>query len=385
MSKVNRYTLNFTGPESHVLTLKRGFRSIAVGPDPESDLVVGEEDTLNWQSLIDLDLPPNESILSINYQGRDMSIVQSTTALELDSLGYISEGAVNLDFTETTVRVLTLESRGNQITAKLPSATRISHLILVGNPEDFSFAPAADGSVPRITVKWDQETNSREIFPADGSAGTLWLPEITGLRGVQSLEVSAGLFGLPLDVRSLLSYRNVRQLELLGSLAHLEALAEMDLTSLTLRTAPDLAGLPPLSSWPNLTSLLVHNCDATITSRLRKELKTFPEDHRFSANSGRKRSWYLTELGLPFNDWSDPLAAQATRAFKQAAKRLSDAKDSHQAREALDEFITIANAWPGIDTSEREDILEAVNMLAQLTTHLDQEAAFERFNALREF
>lgn len=51
----------------------------------------------------------------------------------------------------------------------------------------------------------------------------------------------------------------------------------------------------------------------------------------------------------------------------------------------IDGFVGVANELSGIETAEREDLAEAVQMLADLTVHLDEENADRRFDEIREF
>jgi hypothetical protein len=203
---------------------------------------------------------------------------------------------------------------------------------------------------------------------------------------VESVRVYGDPFDVPFDVRSLAPYTNLRALEIRGAVAHLDALADIPLRSLEFRFVPDLAALPPLSTWPELDTVIVWNCDAAVTRRVRGEIRRLPARSGYcSATLGRDAAWFVAEHGLPFSAWPRAIASKASKAFKAAAKAIAGAENADEALAAIEEFVRAANALPGIETSEREDLGDAVLMLAGLRDDLEDATALERFDAIREF
>ncbi|WP_194910629.1 hypothetical protein [Catenulispora rubra] len=244
--------------------------------------------------------------------------------------------------------------------------------------------------------------------PADGSAGSRALPPIPGLGDVESLEIATAPLDVPLDLRSLTQFPRLRKLTLWGAIAYPEALADLALTELYFRMTPDLTGLPPLTTWPELTSFLAWNIDATAGKQLRSDLKKrglttqweTTDDGAMSASQVWSvsqlctASWFVTESGLPFAAWSRKQSKPAVTAFKTAARQLgataaaaAAATDRPSAaRAAIEGFTRALNEIGDLETPEREDAATAVLQLARLAVPPVPDAdALVWFDELRDF
>ncbi|MFV0433757.1 MAG: hypothetical protein ACK5LO_07255 [Leucobacter sp.] len=381
-----RYPLDLTGPGSHVLVREPGQADVSVGPTG-CDLVVGALDEIDWNALGDPGVVTADWPDRVRYEGADASIARWATGRDLYSLHVTAAGPLELDLSRARLRYLTLESRGHRLAVRLPSASVLGDLHLVGTPVDLALERHPDGSLPGITLTPPRTSGrSRGLLPSDGSAGSRPIDPHPELLGAESLAVYGDPFDVPPDARSLTPYAGLRELEIRGAVAHLEALTELPLRSLQFRFVPNLAGLPPLSVWPNLDEVIVWNCDAEATKRVRSEIRRMPAGEKYrSASQGRAAAWFVAEYGLPFSAWPRATASKATRAFKAAAKTIAGAGDRDGALAAIEEFVRAANVLPGIETSEREDLGDAVLMLAGLRGDLDGATALRRFDAVRDF
>lgn len=372
---VQHFSVDLTGPGSHSVTRELGKGWLSIGPT-KSDLTVGEHERINWRALDAPDLSANDWPDRVRYEGADPAFAAWVSSRRgLSSVEFVATSDTRLDFTDADPTYITLEAREHVITVQLPSAAHIRHLILVGQPDHFVIRLHPDGEVPGVILQLPRDpVPDRRVLPADGSQGTRTIALPPALEATSDVAIYSNPLDVPFDARSLSGCSMLRRVEIRGAVAHLESLADADLSALELRYVPDLRGLPPLSSWPSLETVIVWNCDEKATKTTRSEIRRMPEGPGFrSASKGRDLAWFATEYGLPFSGWPKRTASKATRAFAAAAKAIRKAETPEECLEVIDGFVGVANELSGIETAEREDLAEAVQMLADLTVHLDGE------------
>lgn len=382
-----RFSLDLTGPDSHTAIRELGVGELSIGPT-DSDLIVDENEQIRWKALDDPGLSANDWPDRVQYQGADPAFAAWVTSRPgMTSARFIATGDTELDFTDAVLQYLTVEARGHQVTVRLPSAAHLDFLSLVGEPDEVAIRCHPDGETPGVILHLPRDpAPGRRVLPTDGSEGARTLTLPPGLLGTRDIAVYGDPFDMPFDARVLTACPQLRRVEIRGAVAHLEALLEADLSALEFRYVPDLTGLPPLSSWSGLDKVVAWNSDAEATKQVRAQIRRMPEGPGFrSASKGRDAAWFATEYGLPFSGWPKCAASQATRAFRSAAKAIAGAETAEQCLEAVDAFVRASNELPDIMTSEREDVAEAVQMLADLTDFLDEQTAEQRFDELRDF
>jgi len=84
-----------------------------------------------------------------------------------------------------------------------------------------------------------------------------------------------------------------------------------------------------------------------------------------SVSQLRTREWFTAECGLPYGGW-EPQSVQkkAVRAHRAAQKAIAAATTTEDVESALVAFVATVNTLPGIETTERDDLGEAVTQLA---------------------
>lgn len=365
-----RFILDLTGPRSHVLMRQLGNNGVTIGP-AGCNLNVGENEHVNWDALDHPELVAMEYPGRVRYEGGDAGIAPWVVRRGVNSLEVIATRPLDLDLSDSQLQFLTLEPRGHPITVHLPSGARFDAITLVGNPDEVTVIPHADGNVPHVMLHPLRiGASERKILPADGSEGARSFDLPAPLRDTNEFRVFSDPFDIPFDARMLRELPRLRKVGFHGAVAYLDALADLPLTMLEFRYVPDLTGLPPLSTWPDLDWVVVWNSDATATTRVRAEIRKMPPGEGFrSASKGRGIAWFTLEYGLPFSAWPTRTAARAKRAFTDASKRIATATTREECLDAVEDFVRAANTFPGIETSEREDLGEAVWMLSQLTDH----------------
>lgn len=156
---------------------------------------------------------------------------------------------------------------------------------------------------------------------------------------------------------------------------------------------PDLEGFPSLNAWPSLDTLIAYNVEESEGKRLKQEMKTRAKTRPWAGHASvsqlRKPEWWTAEFGRPFSSWPKHLAKLANEAYNVALANLAQARSLAEAEAAITAFTMRFNTLKGIETTEREDLAEAVWQLSQ-ADHLvgqpiTEDMALRWFDAARKY
>jgi hypothetical protein len=220
------------------------------------------------------------------------------------------------------------------------------------------------------------------------------LPDLGELYQVTNLTLHNAPMGQPISLECLNRFPNLNSLSLWGNFCDLVLLAHLDqLTNLELRFMPELGDLPPLNAWPLLDRFIAYNVEEVAGKRLKQQMKTRAKTRPWtgyaSVSQLRKAEWWTTELGRPFSSWPKRLAKQANEAYNVAQAALAQARSFANAEAAITAFTVRFNTLKGIETTEREDLGEAVWQLSQSDHQIGQpiteEMAQSWFDAARDY
>jgi hypothetical protein len=210
-----------------------------------------------------------------------------------------------------------------------------------------------------------------------------------GIGAVTSLDVRVDPLGTPFDCRALVGLPRLRTLTLTGALAHLDALGELALTSLTLRLCPDLSGLPPLSSWPGLTSVVAWNVEESASRRLLEEGRVIGAGQvsgHVSVSRPRRRRFFDEELGRPLATLPAGQAKEAARLFGGASAWIARARSEETVRTAVETFVHGVGELPGVDATDRVEVSDAIRRLVSTSpVPVDERTALAWSDAVRAF
>ncbi|MGW4948432.1 hypothetical protein ACWEOZ_43360 [Actinoplanes sp. NPDC004185] len=365
--------LSLTGAHSHRLVRSPGVGSLTMGPArpgrPRPDLVVSPADRLDWTVFDPFTVPDGGPWPRwLHYEGDDTGFAEWTRTRPTEGFAWTPHAAHDLDLSGTVIQHLSVTLTGAPVRLVLPDR-EYGTFTAYGNLPALSVSTGAEARCPALHFC------PRTL--ADPAAGPVGLPVFPALAAARSVDVTVGPVRQPFDCASLLQFPEVRRLALSGRLANLPALAGLrHLTGLQLRFSPDLAGLPALTTWPELEHVIAWNVDAVTGRRLRGELR--PEFRDSSVSKLRTAQWFATEYGLPFAAWPARTARAATKAYRAAEQAIAAGGDLEA---AVRDFVRAVNKLPGIETGEREDSAAAVARLAG--DHA--EAARAWFDAERDF
>ncbi|AHG18603.1 hypothetical protein Z042_02435 [Chania multitudinisentens RB-25] len=388
-----RYTIYLTGPNSHLLIREAGVGSLAIGPSSlgkKVNLRVEPDECLDWTVFDAFATPagyPWPRFLS--YTGNDNGFFNWANERQIETMSWypVLSGDIAVDASRSKFQTLQIELNepDGRLHLTLPRRefSPYFRLCLHGDLARFT----ADGALPRTL----------ELVPRTGprrSDTPYLLPDLGVLHTVTELELRNGPMAQPISLACLDHFPNLKSLSLWGNFTNLEALAEQSqLEALALRFMPDLTELSPLSAWPHLNSFIAFNIEETAGKRLRQQLKARSTVRAWTGHVGvsqlRKSEWWESEFGRPFSAWLKRLAKVANEAYDVALKALTEAQTIAEAQMVFTTFAMRLNVLKGIETTERDDLSEAVWQLSQsapaVRLGISEEMAQRWFDDARDY
>lgn len=366
------FVLSLTAPASHAVTIPAAQGTLSIGPAvpgaARPDVVVDPDEVLDWSTFDQFTVPSGYPWpRSVRYHGSDTSLFDWSVARQVERFDWTPTAALTVDASAADIVHLSVTLRDVTVSMTLPARVRtftVSGAVTLLQPD---LAPA--GTCPALFV-----------YPstrASRSAGPLPLPPLPALRGTSSIYVGVKPMRQAFDCASLLQFPDLTEVRLFGQLTNLEVLERLTgLERLQVGDCPDLSGLPPLATWPDLRRFDASNIIRETGQDLRQQLKR----HRIpqaSVTGLRTVEWFEKDYGLPFSAWPPTTARRAIAAFR-AAEAAGDPETG------IREFVRAINGLPDLDTIQREDAAEAVAMLAA-RAKIDEDVALGWFDDERDF
>lgn len=367
-----RYPIDLTGPGSHTLVLHKGVGSLSIGPSylgKKADLHVAPDTHIDW-TVFDAFTTPAGSPWPrfLRYTGSDTGFLVWSQRRPIEEMTWtpvLLENTV-LDASRSNLNGLHIELNnvGGRLSLKLPK-----QCFLLSVSGDLTRISAA-GDMPSSLILAPHTSRRRNDPP-------FLLPDLGELHRVTSLTLQNAPLGQPISLECLNRFPNLNSLSLRGNFCDIDLLARHTrLTNLELRFMPDLGELPSLNVWPLLDHFIAYNVEEPTGKRLKQEIKerakTRPWTGHASVSQLRKPEWWLAEFGRPFSSWPKRLAKLANEAYSAAQTHLAQARSFADAEAALTAFTVRFNTLKGIETSEREDLSEAVWQLSQSDHQIGQ-------------
>ena len=387
------YPLDLTGPGSHTLVRALGVGSLVIAPPGcagKSDLQVALDQKINWAAFTPFATPAGSPWPRvIHYTGQDQGIFEWSRQRPVEQLTWIPVLGTDtmVDATRSNIRTLAiqLDLPGGNLQLLLPEQEIAAnlHLSISGDIGRF----AAQGRLPR-SLSLAPETGSRR------ETSVFQLPDMGELHDVHNVMLVNRPMSRPISLKCLSRFTQLKSLSLYGNFVDLEALAaQPQLQNLQLRYMPSLEGLPALASWPALDGFIAFNIEETAGKRLRQQLKARAQQRPWTEHASvsqlRKANGWESEFGRPFSAWPKRLAKQANEAYDSAVAALAAALSLAEAEAALTRFTIRFNTFKGIETSERDDLGQAIWLLGRsqhaLRVGVTDELAQQCFDAARDY
>ncbi len=349
--------ISLTGPDSHRLIMAPGVGGCAIG-GPHADLAVAPGDRLDWTVFDRFSTPAGSPWPRwIRYEGDDTGWIEWSTGRPIEGFSWTPHAAHDIDLSRAGLGDFGLTLSHAPVRVVLPETTRFS----AGG--DLSlFTPVLGCGRPCPRLGFSPRTSAATGIPVA-------LPVMPAVAAATTVAVHVPPLRQPFDCASLLQFPDLRHLELSGSLTNLQALAEFrGLTGLELRFVPDLAGLPSVEGWPELSRLIAWNVDDRGGKPLRAQVRRSTREWAYASVSRlRTGEWFASEYGLPFAAWPTRSAKVAVKAFRAARTTIDAAAGPETVEEAVRGFVAAINRLPRIETTEREDAQVAVAQLTAVT------------------
>ena len=382
-------SLSLTGPGSHVLVRKPGVGNVIIGPgggrDRPPDLVVDADDRINWSVFDSFTVPAGYPWpRGISYEGSDVGFFAWSESRPIETFSWTPTRGVDTDARAARIARLGVTLRDVPVRLVLPPAsTGLVDLSMRGDLSQLTVDLAEPGDCPGVTF-YPSTAPSRAAAPTR-------LPDFHALDGCPSVDVYVSPLRQPFDCASLTQFPAARQVSLSGAVANLDAMADLrNLEVVRLLYCPDLTALPPLATWPNLRCVIASNIEEQAGQRLRADIAALARAGRTWEMTGvsqlRRPDWFEREYGLPFSQWPRRPARTATTAFRAAATAIGAGTTRADVELAITQFVEVFNGMADIETTEREDVAEAIAQLAQLSpVDVSEELALTWFDAARDF
>ena len=365
VSDPGRYLLNLTGLHSHTLNQEAGRGNLIIGPasmGKKADLHVAPEQAISWSAFDPFSTPAGSPWPRyIRYFGNDSGFFGWSQRRRIESFLWAPAFAQRRSVDASAAKIAALQIRLEQVSGHLDlMLPKDGQLDLVGDLSRFTAA----GNLP----------HSLSLAPtlSRRHSGTPYtLPELGLLHDVPSLSLNSSPLGQAISLKALERFSQLDSLALHGSFTDWAALAKLPrLKRLEIRFAPDLTGLPSLDIWPELDMFIAYNVDEAGGKLLKAQMKARGKVRAWndyaSVSKLRKVEWWQSQFARPFAGWGSRLAKAANAAYDAAVDALAKADSAQAVKATITAFATHFNTMKGIETTEREDLGEAVWQLSQL-------------------
>ncbi|WP_374705345.1 hypothetical protein [Paenibacillus radicis (ex Gao et al. 2016)] len=389
VSEEGSYPIDLTGPRSHTLIRRSGVGSLSIGPSQlgkKADLHVAPDARIDWTVFDPFTTPAGSPWPRfLHYSGSDLGFLEWAQKRPIEEMTWapVLPADTAADASESILHSLHIEmgQSGGHLSLRLPNT--VFRLSVSGDLSRFS----ASGAIPSSLTLAPRTSRRKTDSP-------FRLPDLGELYGVTSLTLQNEPLGQPISLSCLDHFPNLDSLSLWGNFSDMELLAShARLTNLELRFMPDLEGLPSLETWPLLERFIAYNVEEAAGKSLKQQMKTRakirPWAGYVSVSQLRKPEWWAAEFGRPFSSWPKRLAKLANEAYSVAKASLAQASSLAEAEAAITAFTVRFNNLKGIETTEREDLGEAVWQLSQSEHLIDQpiteELAQRWFDEARDY
>lgn len=377
------FPLSLTGQDSHIVTIAAGQGSFAMGQVGTSnqrlDAVVPANAAIDWASFDGFTTPVGSPWPRwFYYQGADAGFVAWSRTRPIERFSWTPTDAAAVDLAGAKISDFLLALGAVPVRVALGGAMR--RFQAHGDLTQLSIEASAGAAIPALSFAPAGRPDNAPVF----------LPAMPALADATSVTIQADVMGSPFDVASLLQFPKLTKLSLSGHMCSLEHLAKLrGLASLQLRFCRNLSGLPDLSTWPDMSSVIAFNVEAVAGKALQAQVKWLKKQDRplgfISVSKLRPASWFANETGVLFAAWPRRDAQEAIKAYKQAAEEMTAADSVAGIRAALVRFVDVINKLPGIETTEREDVGTAVSTLASLVPTVGVDEVLRWFDEARDF
>lgn len=371
MDSNREYVISLTGTNSHKIIIPLGQGSFSIGTkglsEGKYDIWVEKDCAINWDAFDELytgygqerkaDYPYGDWPRWFYYSGNDIGFIKWSCKRRIEEFHWMPVGQadITVDFTDADIFRLYIHTKDCRIHILTGEKTAV--LTLSGTLENFDIKEGL--KIPCLTFYPDCPKEMK----------TYQLPVYRNIAQAKYLDINNSPVGAAFDCASLIQFQDIQSLDLHGNMTNMSALAALkNLESIALRYIPNLQDMPRLDSWDKLISFIGYNIEENAGKRFRAELSKMKKERTMrhaSVSKLRKQIWFETEYGIPFSGWEEKTAKKAATAYKSCFNTMKKAQTEEEIHHAIVVFVEKINRLNGIETTEREDVGDAIKQLIQ--------------------
>lgn len=376
------FQLQLTTKDSCKIKVTPGQGSFAIGTKGVSvgkyDALVSANEAVLWHSF-DLFTTSAGSFWPrvFYYSGNDTSFLKWSENRRIEQFTWFPLDDVRLDCSKSRIDTLSIHSHGNKV--QLILTDTVKYLDLSGDLSAFEIVTNTGLTSLQLSPTVDSKQGNEYV-----------LPNFEQFKFITSLSILMPILGLPLNCSSLVQFLALENLELRGNCMALSALSELDgLSSIALRSFPNLTDFPTLTRWPKLNYFIGYVLEEKQGKIIQKELKLLQSQKEMqyaSISKFKPKNWFDLEYAAPFAGWETKNEKIAIKAFRKAVKLVAKATTLTALELIVQEFVVVFNGLSPMETSEREDVADSLQYLSKaFVIQVDFEQVLQWFDQYREF
>lgn len=371
MKKVNMFgvtqvLLSITGKDSHKLELEQGTGGITIGTEGETkekvDILVDKDKSINWNTFNGFYVPATWEKRHLypygtwprgfRYYGNDLGFIKWSEKRKIENFHFFPSKEMSINLKNGNIDTFEIN---NKYKTELYLGKKLSYLILSGNLENY-------------IVKECEGEKILFFYPKIEKGKTIYkIPTYNTLKDTQEIHIYVKATSAPFDCSSLLQFKKLKTLYLIGNITNLNALSELkELEKIGIWDAPNLIGMPSLNTFKNLEELVAVNVGKKGGLLLRKQLKELSKVRKLKLSVVEKlrdELWFKENYDLPFKYWIKENGEKANKAYKICLKNVKIANTLDEVQKAIMAFIKKINKLEFIETSEWDDFYDAINVI----------------------
>lgn len=383
------YPLDLSGPNSHELIYRVGWPT-QIGPQrkgQKASLIVDVDTPIHWQAFDCFYTDTYDRLFPkrLAYEGNDTNFINWSEQRPIHEITWTPcfEQNHTLDASNANIGnwIIDVNRMKGRLELILPKKG-LAYIKIIGDLAKITM----HSQVP-VTMRFVPPTTKRyKDAPYD-------LPPFGLEDKVQDFAIYNDALAQAVSIANIGRFSALKALTLCGNITGFSALhQQLAIESLYMRDVAFFDDMPSLLDFPNLVHFVANSIDDIVGKKFKTELKKIKANREMKFGEAiklRKAEWWAENIGKPFNDWRGKTAKQAKEAYATAVDEINAAKVLSDVEQAVIKFTRFFNDKKNIETSEREEIGDAVWKLSQLDKiielGLDEDILSDWFDQNRDY
>lgn len=289
------------------------------------------------------------------YYGNDNGFIEWSKKRRIEEFEWYLYEDKKAEFTDASIGRLLLHIKESKLECTIGKKTH--DLELFGNLENFKIKKC--GNLRTIGFHPEYENNIDKYQ----------LPTFEAFKDATDIIIMVPVASSPFDCESLLQFKNLKELSLIGNMTNLHALEKLEyLEGIWLHNIPNIENFPHLTTWKNLKHFSAIDIEKEAGLHLRKEAKELQEriDKDDIGIYGLKPLiWFETKYGIPFKLWEEESKKIATKAYKKLYDEIRKTKEKSNIKTSFINYIQKFSELDKISEKQKKDIDSSINKIVE--------------------